>query len=460
MPGEDPRRQIPSVHRLLEHPAVAPWVAKVGHAWAVDTARHLLEEARKAMVSGQTVQSDPEALAQILAFRLAHLAKPFLRRVINATGVVLHTNLGRAPLSPEAVRHLTEIMTGYTNLEFHLETGRRGSRLDLVLPLLRLLTGAEDALVVNNNAAATLLALQVLARRRRVLTARTQLVEIGGSFRIPDILQQSGAKLVAVGTTNKVHLDDYRQILETQPIALVLWVHRSNFRIIGFHAEPTLQEIADLAHTYGCPVVADVGSGALLSTRTLGLPHEPTVQECLQAGADLVCFSGDKLLGGPQAGIIVGRKDLVTRLRKHPLYRALRVDKLTLAALEITLRLYAQGKALTHIPLWQMLTMPPETLAQRVRAWQARLGFGEIRESTSTVGGGSLPETYLPTYVLALPYRHPQRLLHALREQEPPIIARVEGDTVVLDPRTVFPEEEEALLRGVVRAWQAVAAAA
>ncbi len=452
MSSPSPFRALPSTQWLLEHPRVAPWLPQVGREKARHEARKLLEEARQTVRQGHPPPSR-ETLAECLAQRLAHVHRLGLRPVINATGVLLHTNLGRAPLSSEALDALLAVARHYNNLEYDLEQGRRGSRLDHVVELLRDVTGSEDGLVVNNNAAAVLLVLQALARRRRVLIARTQLVEIGGGFRVPEILKQSGAKLVEVGTTNRVHLQDYRQALEEQPIALVLWVHRSNFRIVGFHSEPSLEELVSLAHKHGLPLVADVGSGALLDTRDYGLPHEPTVQECLQAGADLVCFSGDKLLGGPQAGIIVGRRDLMARLRRHPLFRALRPDKLTLAALEATLRVYRRGQAQEALPLWRMVAMSPQAVRARAEAWRDHLGMGEVRPAVSTVGGGSLPEATLPTYVLALRPRHPMTFLARLRAQEPPIIARVEDDAVLFDPRTVFPEQEEALLAGIRRAW-------
>ena len=443
-----PLRRLPAVQWFLEHERVRPWVSLLGRTWVVRQVRELLDEVRAQAGTSGTVP-DREALVARLVARLLEKALPRPRAVINATGVVLHTNLGRAPLSAEALAHLLHVASGYSDLEFDLPRGRRGKRLSHVVPLLRQVTGAEDALVVNNNAAATLLVLQALARRRRVVVARTQLVEIGGSFRIPEILQQSGARLVEVGATNRVHLEDYRQVLESQPVALVLWVHRSNFRIVGFHSEPSLAELARLAHAFQVPLVADVGSGALLDTRTVGLPYEPTVQDCLRDGADLVTFSGDKLLGGPQAGIVVGRRDLISRLRRHPLYRALRVDKLTLAALFVTLQAYAQGRAMTALPVWRMLSASPEALAQRARRWQQVLGFGDVVPSHSMVGGGSVPEAPLPTYVLALPVARPHAFLRALREQEPPIIARIEEDRVVFDPRTVFPEQEAALLAGI-----------
>jgi L-seryl-tRNA(Ser) seleniumtransferase len=301
---------------------------------------------------------------------------------------------------------------------------------------------------VNNNAGALLLALIALARRRRVIISRTQLVEIGGGFRIPDVMNQSGAKLVEVGATNRVHLRDYEEALEA-PAALVVRAHHSNFRIIGFTSEPPVVEIAALAHQKGVPLLDDLGSGVLLDTARFGLAHEPTVQESLAAGADLVCFSGDKLLGGPQAGIVVGRADLVTRMKKHPLARALRADKLCLAGLSATLLHYLKDEAEREIPIWRMMAAAPADLAARAQQWAAVVGAGLVLPGLSTVGGGSLPEETLPTFLLALDVARPNAFLDRLRASSPPVIARVENNRVVLDPRSVLPEEEAALL-GVV----------
>ncbi len=444
-------RKLPAVSRLLETPTGRHLVQHYGHALTVAALREALDAARQAVRAGMPPPTAQAVLEQA-AERLRLWTRPSLQPVINATGVLLHTNLGRAPLSTAARAALDAIAAGYSNLEYDLRTGRRGSRLHHASALLTRLTGAEAALVVNNNAAAVMLALAALARRRRVLVARTQLVEIGGGFRIPEVLAQSGAKLVEVGTTNRVHLRDYEQALQEQPIAALLWVHRSNFRIVGFHTEPNLAQLAALAHEHNIPLVADLGSGALLDTARYGLEHEPTVAECLQDGADLVCFSGDKLLGGPQAGIIVGRADLIKRLQRHPLARALRADKLALAALSATLQAYLTERAEQDLPLWAMLARSPATLRQVVEGWRQALGTGEVRPGFSTLGGGSLPGAQRPTYLLALPGYPPQRLLRLLREQSPPIVARIEDDAVVLDPRTVLPDQEPALLHGVRQA--------
>ena len=379
---------------------------------------------------------------------LSAWSKPSLIPVINASGVIIHTNLGRAPLSQAAMYAAQEAALGYTNLEYDLEKGQRGSRLVHAEAILRQLTGAEAALVVNNNAAAVLLVLSALARRRKVVISRTQLVEIGGGFRVPEVMQQSGARLLEIGATNRVHLSDYEAALDEQP-ALFLRAHRSNFRLLGFTSEPNLSEIVELAHKAGIPLVDDLGSGALLETTKYGLGHEPMVQESLEAGADVVCFSGDKLLGGPQAGIILGRADLVARLKKHPLARALRADKLCLAALSATLLHYLKDEAEREIPVWRMIAMSQAEIKRHASAWREALGLGEVTSGESTVGGGSLPGENLPTWLLTLSTRSPNRVLARLRNNEIPILARLVDDKLALDPRTVLPEQEEVLLAGL-----------
>jgi L-seryl-tRNA(Ser) seleniumtransferase len=368
--------------------------------------------------------------------------------VINASGVILHTNLGRAPLSRAAAEAARSLSLGYSTLEYDLYKGKRGSRLIHAEALLTRLTGAEAALVVNNNAAAVLLVLSALARRQRVIISRTQLVEIGGGFRIPDVMAQSGARLVEIGTTNRVHLSDYQAALE-EPAGMVLRAHQSNFRIIGFTSEPDLAEIVRVAHRHGVAVMDDLGSGTLLDTAHYGLQHEPTIQESLAAGVDVLTFSGDKLLGGPQAGIIIGRMDLLAKIKKHPLARAVRVDKTRLAALAATLLHYLKDEALQEIPVWRMISLPAELIQARAQRWADVLGRGEVVASRSTVGGGSLPEETLPTHVLALDVPQPNSFLAALRMLQPPIIARIEAERVMMDPRTVLPEEEGAFLRGI-----------
>ncbi len=444
-------RALPSVDRLLSTESGAQLAADYGRELTVAAVRETLALARDQHIAGQAVPDEEVLLAQVAAALEAWTA-PTLLPVINATGVVIHTNLGRAPLSAAAQRAMQAAADGYSNLEYELEKGRRGSRTVHSEALLRRLTGAEAALVVNNNAAAVLLGLTALARRRRVVIARSQLVEIGGGFRVPDVMRQSNAKLLEVGTTNRVHLRDYEEALE-EPVALIMRAHRSNFQIIGFTSEPELAEITAVASAQGVPVLDDLGSGALLDTAAYGLGHEPTVQESLEAGADLVCFSGDKLVGGPQAGIIVGRADLVKKLKKHPLARAIRADKLCLAALSATLTHYLKGQAAAEIPVWRMISADLEALRARAETWAQTLGQGEVVSGLSTVGGGSLPEETLPTWLLALTVKSPNRFLAKLRRHPARIIARVENDQVVFDPRTVLREQDDILfaaLQGLV----------
>jgi L-seryl-tRNA(Ser) seleniumtransferase len=440
-------RSLPSIDHLLKIEAVLKWVARFGRPLTLAALRLTLEDARNAFADGRPLP-DEAALLQQAGRYLEAWTTPTLQAVINATGVILHTNLGRAPLSAQAMRAAQDVGLGYSNLEYDLHKGKRGSRLEHAEALLRRLTGAEAALVVNNNAAAVMLALSALARRQAVVIARSQLVEIGGGFRLPDVMKQSGARLLEVGTTNRVNVSDYRNALEQKP-AVFLHAHRSNFRIVGFTDEPQLEEIASVAHAAGIPMLDDLGSGALLDTRRYGLGHEPTVQESLAAGADLVCFSGDKLLGGPQAGIVIGRADLVAKLKKHPLARAFRADKLCLAALMATLLHYIKDEAEQEIPVWRMLAAPLEGVRGRAEAWCQALGTGEVIPGESTVGGGSLPGEILPTLLLALPARSPNRLAERLRQGQPPVIARVQAERLVLDPRSVLPEQDDQLLEVV-----------
>lgn len=445
-------RDLPSVDQLLQSPQSQEWIAAYGRPLTVEAVRSALQEAR-ARFSQKGGLPERDALLQAVERTLQTWTAPTLQPVINAAGVILHTNLGRAPLSRAALQAMQDVSLGYSTLEYDLKKGKRGSRLVHAEALLSRLTGAQAAMVVNNNAAAVLLTLTALARRRGVVIARSQLVEIGGGFRVPDVMKQSGARLLEVGTTNRVHRADYEAALEEKP-ALFLRAHRSNFRLVGFTSEPDLAEIAAIAHAAGLPLVDDLGSGTLLDTARYGLGHEPMVQESLAAGADLVCFSGDKLLGGPQAGIIAGQADLVAKLKKHPLARAIRADKLCLAALTATLLHYLKGEAEREIPVWRMIAAPAESLCARASAWAVALGQGEVILGESTVGGGSLPGETLPTYVLALTAPSPDRLLAGLRRQNPPIIARLQENRVVLDPRTVLPEQEGALLSGLKQALE------
>jgi L-seryl-tRNA(Ser) seleniumtransferase len=437
-------RSLPSVDQLLQTPQSLSWITSYGRPLALQAVRQVLEEVRSRYPEDGRV---PErmALMERAEALLESWTSPTLVPVINASGVILHTNLGRAPLSLAALEAVNAVSVGYSNLEYDLAKGERGSRLAHAENLLQRLTGGDAALVVNNNAAAVLLALSGLASRRAVVIARSQLVEIGGGFRVPDVMKQSGARLLEVGTTNRVHLSDYEQALEEKP-ALFLRAHRSNFRLLGFTSEPGLDEIGALAHRAGLPLLDDLGSGALLDTASFGLGHEPMVQESLQAGADLVMFSGDKLLGGPQAGIIVGRADLLARLKKHPLARAIRADKLCLAALTATLLHYLKDEAVNQIPIWRMISAQPDQLQSRALAWAERLGQGDVISGESTVGGGSLPGETLPTRLLALDVPGPNRFLARLRTGTTPIIARTQDERVLLDPRTVLPEQDELML--------------
>ena len=443
-----PLRALPSVDQLLRTTEASSWIGTYGRPLTVEALRTVLDEARLSYPAQEVLPEKPELLARAQLL-LESWSTPTLLPLINATGVVLHTNLGRAPLSQAALQAAREAAVGYSNLEYDLEKGQRGSRLVHAEVLIQRLCGVEAALVVNNNAAAVLLALTCLARRRAVVIARSQLVEIGGGFRVPDVMAQSGARLVEVGTTNRVHLSDYEQALDVKP-AVILRAHRSNFRITGFTSEPELAEIANLAHEAGVSVVDDLGSGSLLDTAQFGLGHEPMVQESVAAGADLVCFSGDKLLGGPQAGIISGNSSLIARLRKHPLARAVRADKLCLAALSATLLHYLKDEAVQEIPIWRMIATPQDQLRQRAELWSRRLGGGKTIPGESTVGGGSLPGETLPTHLLALQVTSPKQTLARLRQAHPAVIARTQEDLVVLDPRTVLPEQDEALISALL----------
>ena len=431
-------RDLPSVDQLLQH--ADDLIGEYGRPLTLDALRQTLDETRARFKA--TPDRDLPSAGAILAQAGSHLASwttSTLLPVINATGVILHTNLGRAPLSNAAIAAMKQAAESYSTLEYDLGKGRRGSRLIHAESILQRLTGAEAAVVVNNNASAVLLVLSALASRKRVVIARTQLVEIGGGFRVPDVMKQSGAKLVEVGATNKVRLSDYREALE-EPTALVMRAHRSNFKIIGFTEEPTLKEMVEVAHQANVIVLDDLGSGALLDTAKYGFAHEPTVQESLAAGVDLVCFSGDKLLGGPQAGIIVGKKVLIDRIKKHPLARAVRADKTCLAGITATLLHYLRDEAEREIPIWKMMSLTLDQLKVRAEAWRDAMGRGEVIHAESTVGGGSLPDECVSTYVLTIDVKSPDRFLKELREANPPVIARTENDRVLLDPRTVLDD--------------------
>ena len=440
-------RDIPSVDQILKHPRTEQLLGAYGHAWTVSAIREVLDELRQSLPNLAEIPSDAE-LVNSLESILQKQSQPSLRPVINATGVLLHTNLGRAPLSQAALAAVESVACGYSTLEYDLTKGKRGKRDIHASALLTRLTGGESALVVNNNAAAVLLALSALSKGKKVAISRSQLVEIGGGFRIPDVMKQSGAKLLEVGTTNRTRLADFEQAI-AEGASLLLVAHQSNFKIIGFTEEPALEDLAKLAHLHNVPLMVDLGSGAFLDTAKYGLAHETTVQETLAKGADLVCFSSDKLLGGPQAGILIGKADLLTKIRRHPLYRAIRADKLCLAALSATLLHYLKGEAEQAIPLYQMLSRSIESLQAQVQKWIDRLQAGSVVEGFSTIGGGSLPGETLPTCLLALKVKSPAKLAATLREATPPIIARVQEDLLLLDPRTVLPWQEETLLKSL-----------
>ncbi len=458
-PIRDHRRTLPSVDRLLAHPALGEVIAENGRELAVEAARSALAGARTRIREGAAAPALAE-LAADAARRLVELTHGTLYPVINATGVIIHTNLGRAPLSAAAQAAMVAVASGYSNLEYDLAAGERGSRYLHAEKLLCQLTGAEAALAVNNNAGAVFLALTALAHGQPVVISRGQLVEIGGGFRIPDVMRQSGARLVEVGTTNRTHRRDFEAALDVDT-ALLLRVHSSNFKQIGFVTEVPLAEMVELGRKHGVPVLDDLGSGSLLDTARFGLAAEPMVQASIAAGADLVTFSGDKLLGGPQAGLIVGREALVAQLRHHPLARALRVDKSTLAALQATLLHYLRGEAEREVPVWRMISAPVFALEARATSWATALGArgipAAVIATTSTVGGGSLPGEVLETRALALSHPAPDRLAAALRQGQPPVVGRIAEARLILDPRTVPPELDAALVAAVEAAWQRIA---
>ncbi len=446
-------RKLPSVNNLLQHDELTQLIDSHGHDLVVQAIRTELDAARQQVLAGEPSPSTGTLLQRTIV-RLSAELRPSLQPVINATGVIIHTNLGRALLSQRARQAMVRAASAYSNLEYDLEAGQRGSRYVHAADLLCRLSGAEAAVVVNNNAGAVILALTALAKGRQVIISRSQLVEIGGGFRIPEIMAQSGARLVEVGTTNRTYSRDYEQAIEPEQTALLLAVHHSNYQITGFTSQPSLAELADLSRRYQIPLMEDLGSGTLLDTTPYGLVHEPTIQESLAAGVDLVTASGDKLLGGPQAGLILGKGVLIEQLKKHPLIRALRVDKTTLAALQATLLAYLENRAIEEIPVWRMIAAEVKTLARRTRRWQTALQrlplplsvAIRVVDSVSTVGGGSLPGQTLPTKALAISAEFVETLARQLRQADPPVIARIEANQLLLDPRTVLPEQDQTML--------------
>ena len=453
-------RSIPAVNDLLDHEQGKTLVENYSHELVVEAIRAITEQLREKIMNINLEELEQLKVADenILTDVKNHLERKVgdqLLTAVNATGVVVHTNLGRSLLCDTAQDKLLDVAGNYSTLEIDRETGERGSRYELVEDLLTELTGAEAALVVNNNAAAVLLAVSSLAKGQEAIIARGQLVEIGGSFRIPEVMEQGGAKLKGIGTTNRVHLADYEDAINEET-GMILKVHTSNYRVVGFSKEVALEELVDLGMEYDLPVVEDLGSGVLLDLRDEGLSYEQTVQDCVKAGADVVTFSGDKLLGGPQAGIIVGKKEYIDRMKSHPLNRALRVDKFTLGSLEATLQQYRDlEQAKEEIPTLEMITRRPselkeraEKLADRLEETTSKQMILEVRESSSRVGGGAYPGEELPTYVLAIEVQGltAEEVAEELRLNDPPIFSRISDEQVLLDLRTLQLEDEEYII--------------
>ncbi|MGP8078919.1 MAG: L-seryl-tRNA(Sec) selenium transferase [Dehalococcoidales bacterium] len=452
---ENKLRLLPGVDRLLNEGKIKKLTEIFPPNLVVDMIRENLECCRTLISQGKETPSLSEIVENI--YHQGHaLARPSLRPLINATGVVLHTNLGRAPLSEAAIAAMNTTSRGYNNLEFDLETGERGSRHTHTEALLCRLTGAEAALAVNNNAAAILLALSALVKKKEVIVSRGQAVEIGGGFRIPEVMRQSGAKLIEVGTTNCTYIRDYEQAITPQTAAL-LHVHSSNFQVVGFTQMVTIQEMTALAGQRNLMVFDDLGSGCLLDTARFGLSTEPTVQESIAAGVDLAFFSGDKLLGGPQAGIIVGKKVYLDKLKKHPLVRALRIDKTRIAGLAATLLHYVKDEALTEIPVWRMISLPLTEIDRRAQNWVTSIAsVARVIAGESLIGGGSLPGATLSTRLIAIgDVKKPalaRKVALYLRLQETPIIGRISDNVLLLDPRTVPPEADEMIINSLKNA--------
>ncbi len=453
---ENKLRLLPSVDELLQSVHAQQLVISFSRTLTLKAIRASIALARSAIRDGADCPS-AETLLQSAEQRLQQEQQPSLRPVINATGVIINTNLGRSPLSQDALQAMQHVSGGYSNLEYDLESGERGSRHRHTATLLCELTGAEAAIVTNNAASAVLLGLSTLALGHEVIISRGQLVEIGGGFRVPDVMRQSGCQLVEVGTTNRTRISDYEAAL-TERTALLLAVHPSNFLITGFTEATSISALSELANKHNLLVMNDLGSGCLLNSTQYGLAHEPTPQESITAGADLVCFSGDKLLGGPQAGILLGKATVIARLAKHPLMRAVRIDKMTLAALEATLRHYQRGEAATHIPIWRMISARPERLASRATRWTSKLQAQGVPARTqrgeSTIGGGSLPGETLPTTLVAIDADHSpcslDELAKRLRKRTIPIITRIIRGSLLLDPRTVFEEQDKEVVQALV----------
>ncbi|MFI5386027.1 MAG: L-seryl-tRNA(Sec) selenium transferase [Fimbriimonadales bacterium] len=431
----DSLRALPKVDALSRSVALAGFPTRV----RVEAARRAIDEMRQMIQSGTLLKG--QTAEELAVTRARGMTGKSLRPAINLSGVVLHTGLGRARLARAAVDQIAAVAAQHSLLELDDETGKRGNRQDHVRGLICELTGAEDAHVVNNAAAAVVLSLRALAGDREVVLSRGQMVEIGGSFRMPDIVRESGCRLVEVGTTNKTRINDYEEAL-TENCGAVLRCHTSNFKIIGFTEQPPLEQVVHVAHAYGLPCIDDMGTGCILDTSSFGMVKVPTIQDSLAAGADVVTASGDKLLGGPQCGLIVGKRVFLDRIRKHPLARAVRIDKLTLAALEATLRLYIQGLE-AEVPTIFYLSRPAEVVKKVAHKLASCVKGSKVAEGTTEVGGGSAPGTGVSTWRVSLQTDHPDELLAQLRGFDPPIIARIEGGAVWLDPRTLDDDEVE-----------------
>lgn len=462
MKGRDKRefinkelRELPSVERLLGSSELQPETDKFSRVLVTQAAQEVIMAIREQLLQGDACPSGDEIVEKIKQY-LAQEGLVLLQPVVNGTGVILHTNVGRAPLSQEALASIVTSSQNYCNLEYDLSLGERGIRAQGVEKLLCILTGADSALVVNNNAGAVFLILTALAKGREVIISRGELVQIGGGFRIPEILEQSGAYLREVGTTNRTYLEDYEAAIN-ENTGLLLKVHQSNFRMSGFTHFASISELKALGKRHNLPVVEDLGSGALLPTDQFGLEHEPMVQEAIAEGIDVVCFSGDKLLGGAQGGVILGKRQYLDKIRKHPLLRVLRIDKMTTIALQVTLLHYLKKEAIEKVPVWQMINYPIEEIASRAEEISKRLtelgAVSSTYDGFSTVGGGSLPDQTLPTKLIAIEPPYPlEDFAKRLRLSSPPLLGRIEDNRFVIDPRTIMPSLDGTVIKIIQKA--------
>ncbi len=457
-------RNLPSIDELLKEPEIASYTEEIPHFFVVKAVREVVETKRGQIKEGKLQEISKQIITKEIKLKIKELTSHSLKPLINATGVVIHTNLGRAPLPEGVLNNVLKVARGYSNLEFNLKTGKRGKRYDHIRGLLRDITGAEDALVVNNNAAAVLLCLSALARGREVIVSRGELVEIGGAFRVPDVMAQSGAKLKEVGTTNKTHLKDYEAAIGEET-ALLLKVHQSNYRIVGFTKEVTIDELVGLGRRHNLPVMFDLGSGCFADLRPLGITDEPVVSDVLKRGVDILTFSGDKLLGGPQAGLILGHREYIETISSHPLTRAVRIDKLTLSALEAVLRIYADmNLAKEEIPVLRMLFQRPEDIKKKAMKLQKMIKKElsdieiAVERDSSQAGGGSLPEVNLPTFVVSVRRSSisAESLKENLRFTDPPVIARIRENRLVFDLRTVEEKEIPLISRSLKTAIERI----